>query len=294
MLTYLLTLTYFLPEIDTLQANPVFALERRHLLWPRTDDEITKYNRIILVSSLVVAAAGWIIVARFRNNSADLAYFWELVIFLSAAFMLFCSFYTGVMTTSSIQQRIDSGQWDDLRITLQSGSTVVEAYDALAQIRAWRLTLIEIALRLCGSTIFVIDWLYFSLSSSDQHLLLDPLCWIWTTTIVFILGAFILEPVYRMRVIVALSIFITLNIQNVVYDLLADFAVILLILVLQLAALAGTFYIVQWIADSGEAGVVGLACVLPVMLITIISLLYFLYGLVRQKTLSRAFHNAHN
>jgi hypothetical protein len=212
-----------------------------------------------------------------------------ILFIVSLIFTLVSSGYAAVITIGAIHQQIDSGNWDQLRITLCSGSIVVEAYTTISQIRAWRWCIIESGLRVAVFVPFVLDIVYAAFFTKMNiyimFALFLPPAWIVMGMIGFSVIVFVLEPFYRMPLIVALAMAITVRVLNVGIALSALVFIVLLNHLLQIVVLIALP--VGYTALNVGAERMGLAflCLSPVYYPVVIYALYSIYAIVRERAL---------
>jgi hypothetical protein len=274
---------FLLPYQEEIAENPVFAFEIKRLGWPRTISELRKYLYIVSCG-IVISALGWRVLEYMHNDFIDIpdSMKYGLVVdlfYLSLGFSVLVNFYAGITTIGFIQQQIESGHWESLQTTPQTNENIIAAYDAIAQIRPWRLTVVEIGIRLALGIVFFLKVLGDFKDSGIA-------CFLFQIPLV-ILAAYALEPVLRMRVLVALGIANTLLIRHFVSVVLATLAIVLLLHLLQFAVLGGLWYII-YSAPQDLSAVISWICYLPIGCLLAVVGVYFLYRNLREMALNYA------
>ncbi len=168
--------------------------------------------------------------------------------------------YSAAVSVNTISHQMESGQWEALRLTALPAQDVIAAKHAVAQVRAWRVVALEVAVRMLGlvvliaSTTFVDTCAVFfgpfnsrcyvgvwSLSgdiASFQHEFLMNLSGIIVALLLVM--AYLSEPLWRMRTITALGLAISSRIHSLTVASLAAFGAIVTLHVAQAALVIGT------------------------------------------------------
>jgi hypothetical protein len=149
----------------------------------------------------------------------------------------FYSLYYAAIAISTLNPQLHSVAFDLVRLTLLSNGDIVAAQYATVQIRAWRAMAPEIGLRL-----LVVIIGFISIIGSAFFFLQDPIYRPDTTNYAPLLGflalllvlmcGYILEPLWRMRLITAIALTLAMRISNVTSTYLAAFLAILAIVIL--------------------------------------------------------------
>jgi hypothetical protein len=281
------TLSAFPPE---LRANPVFRLEQQRLKWPRTPIEFKRFRKNVLWSIFGLTLVWWILGHIDTNGTAFFIVHGNQILLLfmiSIASTLLSSFYAVVTTIGSIHHQIESGNWDNLRITPLSGTAIVTAYYAIAQTRARRLTIIEVGLRIATLMPLLFDLIQIILSKPYGFVVLFALAipgWI--------LYLVLIEPYYRMLILVALSLAASLTFRGFGVALLAGLIVIALVHILPLALVIGIPYALTATPDISRATSSALVCLIPLCYFGAAYLMFIGYHWLRQKALLWAVQKA--
>ena len=195
------------------------------------------------------------------------------------------------------QSQFNSAYWDSLRLTPQYKSSILMSHDAIAQLRLWPFTAAEIGLRIAIVFLFALNNFYELFHTYPQksefvsQTLLNPTCLgIWGI-ILFIGIIFTLEPIIRVRLIVAFHLIVAIRIRNVPLALLTGFVAVAIVHLAQLFLVVCLWALYQAFTTQ-EMGGVGLAlCFLPLTGLTA-ALLWALYRWLRKAALNLAYDSA--
>lgn len=290
-------LSFLLPETSNATTSPDFLSELLHLGRSSTESELKKYGGCIL-TGIPLLTVGWWLVERIRINFGYVPPNWQdnlvIIVFLfSAAFTLISSIYTISVTTNVVVNSFDSLRRDRLQAASPDNESLIKAYDAIAQIRSWRLSIVEVALRLATVILFQLNWAYsYWFTAGDSFWVTTVgnfICWFGVVIEMIILAAYVLEPLYRMKTVVALCIAIVTRLRSLSYGLLTGFLIIFLLHLLQIGAVLSILHTVISLSDPNADGIGGeILFVLPIGCLVTIYVFYFLYRSLRQKALSSA------
>jgi len=123
--------------------NPLFVLKARQLGWPRTGTEFAQYMRWLLAGGTLLILI-WLGISGF-DALTNLTLF---LIALNVSLTLAADpFYLMTALLSTRRLRL-SGQWDELCLTPLDIDGVLQAEQALAELRGWRVTVAQIVARL--------------------------------------------------------------------------------------------------------------------------------------------------
>jgi hypothetical protein len=290
---------FLLPYREKITENPVFAFEIKRFRAPRTVGELKNYFYLIMLI-ILGAVVGWWILERFSDRinlsySANLSWesnFLMILFYLSQGVAVLVSLYTGVTTTSFVHRQVESGQWEELLTTPQPTKSTIDAYDALAQIRPWRLTVVELMLKLAFVVIMYLDLLFPIVSTPGVTSPFSTVFCFWCGALVVILTAYGLESLFRMRTLVALGILLALRIRNFVSVTLAMFAFTFVLHGLQIAALHG-LWAITFVPRGNTETVFNALVLLPVACLIIVAVFFYLYWGIRTSALGYAMHFQH-
>ncbi len=284
-------------EVDT--KNPLFQQRWYHLRWLNSEASLRRYTRLMLIGIPLIILLWWLIERShlsFADVPPDLAYrLINLIICAALITMTLSSLYSLPRIMGRFSSQFNSAYWDSLRLTPQYNSAILMSHDAIAQLRLWPFTAIEIGLRIAIVALFTLNNFYelFHTYKSEfaSRTLLNPSCLgIWGI-ILFTGIVFALEPIIRARLIIAFHITIAIRIHNVPLALLMGFAALSIVHLAQLF-LIGCLFIIYQIFITQEMGGVGLAlCFLPLTGLTAV-LLWALYRWLRKAALNLAYDSA--
>jgi hypothetical protein len=165
--------------------------------------------------------------------------------------MVVSDLYYMLVTISSINRLKASGEWDILRLTNVTPESLLRAKYAVAQTRAWRLLIVETALRLAA---VVLAWeVFLSDMMPGNGLLL-----VSEALFLALLSAIcLIEPLWRMRTLTAFGLAISAQIRDLPLATLGAFGGLLAVRILQILSLlvtVGGLTVVFAIAQALDRG----------------------------------------
>jgi hypothetical protein len=290
-----------LPYSEVDPKSQLFRQKWHHLRWLNTEQSLRRYTQLTLIGIPFIIILWWLIERlnlSFGYAPPELAYrLITLTLIAVLVTMALSSFYSLPRVMGHFQTQFNSAYWDALRLTPQFNSTILMAHDAVAQIRLWPFTAVEIGLRTAVVALYALNNIYEIVHSSTQtnailwQMLLDP-TFIGLSGIIFCVGiVFIVEPVIRVRLIIALHITIATRIRNVPTALLMGLAAITIIHLAQLFLIVCLYVIYQAFTHQNMGGV-GLAlCFVPLAGIIVV-LIWAFYRWLRKAALDLAYDSA--
>lgn len=210
----------YIPHALILGENPVFLQENRRVHWPRSVQDIKRYTWNTLIGVHVVVL-GTAILARLAYGTTLAAQrnyyggFYLLVIFANLGITLVADLYNVLMTVAIVNHEVSSRAWDVLRMTNVDERMIVSARYANAQIRAWRMMVLEIAFRILAIVLlpfFLALEAVLTVAMNALNLLAG---YMFLVAVVGVVVAFlspiiylvcVAEPIWRMRAFTALGL----------------------------------------------------------------------------------------
>ena len=181
-----------------------------------------------------VPAGASLIAALFACGLSSLGLIVLVFIFYgSLGFGIISNIYYAIITINSV--RLESGlDWDLLRITLLPERDIIAAQYAIVQLRAWRVMVVEIGLRVFVVTVTLIVFLYFAFVFSDRTATnsWDVVVQFFVPIILFAM-TYVLGPLWRMRAITGLATALGRRISNATSAFVAAFLALLGMLIVQ-------------------------------------------------------------
>jgi hypothetical protein len=251
--------------------NMIFELEWRRLRTLRTEASVQKYNRWVTIGCIAVVILWWPI----RLSSSVIIEI--LPYFASFVLMLLSSFYTVLTVIGPLHQQVTTQQWDLLRMTPQHEEKILMAQDAVAQLRVWRVAALEVALRAAS---IAVPFVALTLDLFRYPYGFEPLFGAFCCFTIFIIVAavlYTLEPILRMRALVALSLYIGLRVQHLSAALLAGFAAALFFHLLQIVAVGLLIAFLPWGGGSSAGYGYGWICIVPIGMALLVGVLLYLW-----------------
>ncbi len=293
-------LDFLLPYSAVDTRNPIFRQMRLHLRFVNTEARLQRFNQIILIGLPLIAVLWWLI-ERFNLNfgAVELAFSYRLVnFFLFAALIVMgiSSLYSLSRIMGRFNAQFNSAYWDSLRLTPQYNSTILMSHDAIAQLRLWPFTALEISLRIAIVAIYTLNNFYdlyhtYPQQSFIAQTLLNPTCLGMWGLILFIGILFTLEPIMRVRLIIAFQLTIAVHIRNVPLAFLTGLLTIAIIHLVQLLLMVClvTLYQAFTVQEMGSISIA--VCFVPLTFVVFIAL-RALYHWLRKAALDLAYKSA--
>jgi hypothetical protein len=252
----------FSPYVAVSDSNPVFQRDQKQLRWLKTPQSLRKFNRRVWLGIPAAAFCWWFLErANIGFRYTQPSYEWNLVLislYLSLGWMLLSSLWMMVVTIGQFHRHFHCIEWQILKITHQPDVDILAAKDSAAQIHVWILTAIESSIKITTPCLLILNFLYSSYQgSADKAIFIGTFffnifCWVFYALMLGIGVAYALEPIFRMRLIVALSALIAFRIQNITFALLTGFVTILLIHLTQIAVISGLGYLLVASAQGDD------------------------------------------
>lgn len=291
---------YLLPLNGVDIRNPVFHHLWLHQRLINSKGALRHFNRIALIGIPAVIFTWWFIERANLNFGAvqpDLTIrLANLVLLLALVFMLITSFYSIPTVLGLFHRHFNPGYWEALRLTPQYDSTILMSHDAIAQLRLWPFTILEVALRSAFVLILSLNIFYsLYLTSADklayfaQSLLSLSFWLVWGA--LFIAFGFIIEPIIRARLIVALHMIIAIRVRYAPLTVLTGFLELLLIHSLQVILIICIYAMINALARPEVGGVMATFCLVPLIMVAVI-LFGVLYRSLRRFALFFAYKSA--
>jgi hypothetical protein len=212
--------------------------------------------------------------------------------FLSLAFSLslLSNFLVDLVAVWVALPSIDMGQnpiwWDLIRVTTLNPEKILAAKHAAAQVRAWRMMMVIVSVRVILVGLFVLTAIMFHWrlglieTSPDMFGILPGLA--------ILAATYVLEPYWRMRMMTALGLRIAARAPNLPMAILTGFGAILLVWILQMMIIFGLFFVLSFamsfvllLPSSGFVGLFVVCCVAAIAI-------YAFYDGMRVRSLKNA------
>ncbi len=274
--------------------NPVFEYDMRRLRQPRNREELKGYSRWLVIAVCGIVGAWWLAARsgspRYTYSSTE-ANMLLLLGFLTLCLMLVSNFYYALLTVGTINREITSTQWDQLRLTALDGRRILFAKYAILQIRAWRLMMLDIALRAAAIGLVFVAFVYNLTASpgSSSVLLGYPEGWSFIAAMIMIGATYILEPLWRMRAVVSIGMAVSVTVRSFTYAFLATLGFVVLVYLAQMLIWLGFGYFVVQIFAGSSTSSAGLICCIPLVGVAIFCGYYGFYRTLCDWALEHAF-----
>ncbi len=241
----------YIPHALILGENPVFIQENRRVRWPRSVQDLKRYtwNTLIGVHVVVLGTAVLARLAYGTTLAAQRNYyggFYLLVIFANLGITLVADLYNVLMTVAIVNHEVSSRAWDVLRLTNVDERMIVSARYANAQIRAWRMLVLEIAFRILAIVLLpfflaleaILTVVMSTLSLAAGYMFLVAAVGVvvaFLSPIIYLVC--VAEPIWRMRALTALGIEAALETRSLTLATLLALGAWLVVRSLQFALL---------------------------------------------------------
>lgn len=291
---------FLLPYSAVDTRNPLFQQKWHHLRWLNSDTSLNRYTQLMLIGLPFIILLWWLI-ERFNLNFGavppDFSYrLINFIIFTALIVMGISSLYSLPRIMGRFNAQFNSAYWDSLRLTPQYNSTILMSHDAIAQLRLWPFTALEIGLRIAIVALYTLNNFYdlyhtYPQQSFIAQTILNPTCLgIWG--IIFFIGLiFALEPIMRVRLIIAFHLTIAIRIHNIPLAFLTGFITLAIIHLTQLLLIVCLYTLYQAFTMQEMGGVSIALCFVPLTFVTSIAL-RALYHWLRKAALNLAYDSA--
>ncbi len=262
--------TLQMPHTLIKPSNPVFASELQRVRRLRSARSLTRYGRAIMIIPTLLLWTWWLYtVVAFAQASGDqkfAVYYQYTSVIRALAFSLVIAMpvaalvldlYCMMVTVNSIGHEMTNGQWDLLRLTSLSANDCIAAKYAVAQVRAWRVLTVEIAVRMLMIILFVISLTFVEHYDLNFYGRIQLLVWpaiddykamfqshptgtlADLAAIVLSILILLIEPLWRMRSLTALGLAISAQIHNLPFASLAAFGTLVIFHAVEAAIILG-------------------------------------------------------
>ncbi|MBX3086804.1 MAG: hypothetical protein KF716_34545 [Anaerolineae bacterium] len=202
--------------------NPIFERERRGLTWQPSETlplfSTTGLYVIAATGVVLFLAAGMLSREPGWNSTGRiLPLLMGIYLVMQVVVSFLADLYIIVQGINVWQARHQHGQWDIVRLTPVDEEALIHTYRALIELRVWRVAQIETTLRLAlpGVVVFVValgSWLLPIVLLVIAATIFD-VAGLGTVALFTALGyflgqlgvAYLREPIWRMRIITAMS-----------------------------------------------------------------------------------------
>jgi hypothetical protein len=150
--------------------NLIYEYERRRI---RYLADPSRYTLLVLIIGLVLAFATGNFLNRVINASMQSAEMIFRILFIMGHYMWVLDgvfgFHYALVAVRCIQQEMEAGRWDVLRLTAINEATLLNAKDVIAQTRAWRVMVWHSAIRMILAVCMVAPLALIPLTVLNQY-----------------------------------------------------------------------------------------------------------------------------
>ena len=227
---------YRLTPHQHLNHNPLFNFEVRRVRWGQSAQALLRTSgRLVLIVCTALMLL-WLLVTLRDIHQDSLRDF--VLLLLGLSFLASLALDTVSMSSAlgSINGEIASGRWDLLQLTLLTVPQIVAAKHGTAQVRAWRLMVLIIGMRVAVALMIVLSYLLilFRDTGSSFRTPGQTLTSIIGQLVLITLGIlYILEPWWRMRTVTALGVAISARTRQPISAVLAAAGMVFALWLLQ-------------------------------------------------------------
>jgi len=158
-------------EVDT--KNQLFQQKWHHLRWLNSKASLYRYMLLTLIALPLLIILWWFIERlnlNFGDVPPDFTYrLLDLVLVAVVIVMALASYFSLPRVMGLFQKQFNSAYWDTLRLTPQLNSAILMSHDAVAQIRLWPFTALEIGLRVAIVALYALNTVYESMHPHPQQ-----------------------------------------------------------------------------------------------------------------------------
>ncbi|MCE7948829.1 MAG: hypothetical protein DYG88_15510 [Chloroflexi bacterium CFX4] len=273
--------------------NPIWEVELRRL---QGGLQLLQRFGVRALSAAIAAALGisaftgiqWQLLGQLHLNIVG----WSI---LGAIGLMLAADVAHVFTTvTHLGAEMRSGQWDLLRLTALKPQAILDAKYNSAQLRTWRILMLEISLRLFTTLLIGVPTLFVTITDIlrftnfvDSNLLM--ICFVLFVQL-GIAVIYVREPWWRMRAIVAVSLAISASVRQEGYAVLAALGMLLAIRIIQVALVIGIPLFVMLIGRDTFG--FAMLCLIPYMVALLYGTTFWFYNFLRVNMLRFALRYA--
>ena len=227
--------------------NPLFDYESSQIRWLSDPKQLKRYTLTLLVLAFILSAVIALVVRDIpfifnvgqRRGAAGRVFF-DFTNFLTdfnTVAGIAIGFYYMYVALRGVNQDVNSGKWDGLRLTMIGEDNLVWAKYAVAQMRVWRYMVLYIGLQvLVAMFAFLMfrNFNNFNNPNSANFGLPDSVLIPWFLARIVSLFQAIVVPLWMMQALTALGLVIGLQIRQLAVGLLAIFFAIVTLEVSQI------------------------------------------------------------
>jgi len=209
--------------------------------------------------------------------------------------LLLSSLYSIAVVIGTMNTHYTAKHWEVLRLTSQNYNNILMGYDAFFQLKLWPLVIVEMGLRLSIFVIFIANYIsethnYFTSSNVSFFASITFATWIMFPVVAF---GFFIEPIYRIRLLVAAQMAIALRVTNIAFAFLLGAAAVLITHLIHLILFDGIWVVFLAIAINDAGSGIALFCLTPFAVFGA-STTFIFYISLRGATISMAYKAAFN
>lgn len=284
------------PHLGAAANHPLFKYETRLVKWGGSVEALQQTSFRVLAVACVTVPLLWILtsLATYGTGNADYALdnsglIVSLVAILGFLLNFALDYYCLSAALPAFSGEVLAGRWDLLRLTPITVREIIAVKHAIVQVRAWRMMMIVIAVRVASVliTVFhVVLWLAGELLLPEERLLL-------LASALPALGLvllYVIEPWWRMRAVTALGLALSARMYSPTSLWLTAIGATLLVWILQMVFTFGVFCGLSGFlafpmsliaADTSSGGAMALFWMLAFMFVFVGAAVYGYYAVLK-------------
>lgn len=215
-------LFYRLTPHFRLSSNPLFAHETRRIRHAESAKSLIDYSILIIAAACAVLLLAWLLFSLADGQPGNgfgatelLALFFGISLLAAVALDYYCM----MSSVGSINSEISAGRWDLLRLTTLESQQIVAAKYGAAQLRAWRVMALVVALRIAVVLMAGASLVRLAFEDVQRFSTLDmplPAFLLLILTAVACALFYVVEPFWRMRTVTALGLAVSARVGHTV------------------------------------------------------------------------------
>lgn len=284
------------------ELNPIVGRELAKMSWLTQRHSLRGYVRKVVLVIITLATEIWYISVVTSPNSprsclyncskspSGFAGAAGAVINLFLIVGLLVSFFTDLyyisLSIGPLMTERANGTWDLLQLTELPEAQIIAAKYAVTQVRAWQLTAIEFGVRLAGVVVILLTMVSYSVLSPRDFSLFSQYYPDYIVLLMLTGTVYVLEPIWRMRLVVSIGLAVALRSNNLTSGLLSGLGALIVMRILQIIVLGsiffGLFAFLRWVAPTFLGKQTLFDCVAIVMLGVFLTIVYLFHYLSRR------------
>lgn len=273
--------------------NTIFEWQLKKVRWLNNETSIKHFTILVWIGLPTVSLIVWLMTRQNTVGIRNSLYGLNTILLISLIPMLLSSLYSIPLVIGTMNTHYTAKHWELMRLTSQNYHAILMGYDAFFQLRLWSLVIIEMGLRLSIFVIFIANHIsesnnYFASTNVSFFASITFATWIVFPIVAF---GFFIEPIFRMRVIIAAQMSIAVRVTNITFAFLVGAATIIITHLIHLILFDGTWAVFIAIAINDAGSGIALFCLTPIAVFGA-ALVFIFYVSIRNTALAMAYKSA--